>query len=347
MRQLSDVSMAALARSWAVAATITFIAAAPAHAVQYQITSLPSPGAGLGVQAFGINSAGQIAVSIATGTGQQAAIYSAGVYTPISGPTGALGAAAFGITDSGKTVGSFYDTQTIDPTTGVVTPGPAHGYILSGGVYTRLDVAGSTFTQARGLSPDGRYVTGYSTNVDGRASPFVFDSSNNSFINVDRPNSINGFAQGMNANGVVVGSDFLTQVGSPTQRVGYTFNVNTGQRNDFAFAGYTRTAFRGINDLGVIAGWLQKPNAAGVTVTVSFVGSPTTYDLLSVPGATDTFAQSINNAGVVSGYYTVGDQLIGFVATPVPEASTWALMLCGLLALAGVSRRAQRPSARA
>jgi uncharacterized membrane protein len=326
---------------FSLACLVALAATAPAQAVQYQITSLPVPGVGQNMQLFGINSTGQIAGSIGSATGQQAFIYSAGVFTPVSGPAGALGAAAFGINDSGKIVGSYYDTQTIDPATGLLTIGPTHGFILSGGNYTRFDVPNANFTQARGLSPDGRYVTGYSTDTTGRASAFVYDTSTSSFIDLTRPNSINAFAQGMNAAGLVAGSDILTQPGSPSQRVGFTYNINTGQYNDFSFAGYTRTAFRGINSSGVIAGWLQRPNASGVTVTVGFVGSPTAYDLITVPGATDTIVQAINDVGVVSGYYTVDGQAIGFVATPVPEPQSLALMLCGVLALAGVARRQQ------
>jgi uncharacterized membrane protein len=314
-------------------------AAAPAWAVQYQITTLPTASAGQDVQAFGLNNVGQVAGTLVSTAGQQAFIYRAGAYTLLSGPAGALGGGAFAINDSGKVVGSYYDTQTVDPVTGVVTPGDTHGFIRTGNSYTRLDAPGATFTQARGLSPDGRYVTGYSTDASGQASAFAYDTTTKLFINLNRPNSVNTFAQGVNAASVVVGSDFLTQPGAPTQRVGYTYDLKTGQRNDYAFAGYTRTAFRGINDSGVIAGWLQKTNAAGVVVSVGFAGSPTAYDLIEIPGATDVFVQGINNAGVLSGYYTSGSNILGFLATPVPEPQQWAMLLAGLCTLLVLAQR--------
>jgi probable HAF family extracellular repeat protein len=333
-------------RNFACTFVIAIAATASAQAVQYQITSLPSPGTGPVVQAFGINNAGQVVGSTASASGQQAFLYSAGAYSFLSGPTGALGASATGIADNGKIAGSYYDTQSVDPVTGAITPGPSHAFVLSGGSYTVFDAPNATFTQARGISPDGRYVAGYSTSANNQSSAFVYDTSNSNFINLNRPNSINSFAQGINAAGVVVGSDFLTQPGSATQRVGFTYDINTGQRNDFAFAGYTRTAFRGINNNGVIAGWLQKSDASGNVVSVGFVGSPTAYDVITVPGATDTFVQGINDAGVISGYYNLGNQAIGFIATPVPEPQSLALMLGGVVALVTLGRRLQTSRAK-
>jgi probable HAF family extracellular repeat protein len=320
-------------------AVVASLVTSEAQALDYQITTLPAGPTGASVQAFGISGAGRVAGAFGSALGQQAFIYSAGAYSLLSGPAGALGAAAFGVTDTGQVAGSFYDTQTVDPVTGAITIGPTHGFVLSGGIYTRIDVPDATFTQARGISPDGRYVSGYSTSAAGRSSAFVYDTSSGSFLNLGRPNSTNSLAQGVNAAGVVVGSDILSQPGSPSLRVGFTYDINTGARNDTAIAGYFRTAFRGINDSGTLAGWLQQVDASGALVTVGFAGTTSAYDVIAVPGATDTFAQSINNAGVVSGYYTVGDQSFGFLATPVPEPQTALLILAGLGLLAGLAKR--------
>ena len=53
-------------------------------------------------------------------------------------------------------------------------------------------------------------------------------------------------------------------------------------------------------------------------------------------------AQSINERGQIAGYGLFHGRLRGFVATPVPEAQTWAMLLAGLGVVGVVARRRAR-----
>jgi uncharacterized membrane protein len=318
-------------------ATALVAASTHAAAVTYNITTLPGTTATQTAQVFGINNSGQIAglfaSNAATGN-QQAFIYSAGAFTPLSGPAGALGASAFAISDAGLVVGSFYNTREVDPATGESVKGPDQGFIFNGTSYLSLNAPGAVTTQLRAVSPNGRYVSGYSTDSAGAAKGFVFDRNTSTFTNVGGPNSLFTIAQGVNDAGVVVGSDQLSPAAGLQRRVGFTYNLATSTRTDYSFAGYSRTSFRGIDASGRLAGWLNGTDAAGMPTTVGFVGTPSSFEVFTVPGAATTFVQSINNAGVLVGSYADAAGLsYAFVATPVPEPQTVVLMLTGLAGL--------------
>lgn len=59
------------------------------------------------------------------------------------------------------------------------------------------------------------------------------------------------------------------------------------------------------------------------------------WDLGAVLGSgwTDTQAVGINNSGDIIGYGSYHDEWYGFLLTPVPEPSTWMMMLAGFAGL--------------
>ena len=297
-----------------------------AHAASYTYTTLSRPGATF-TTAWDVNNSGQIVGSTSGDTGSQGFIYSGGIFTSLSGPSGAISTNALGISDAGVVVGSYYTSSSIDPDGNLIF-GPETSYIYSGGVYTSFTVPGSNNTEARAISPDGRYISGY-YDSDAGEQGFVLDTLTNAFAFIG---SGDGFtiAQGINNSYQVVGSDII----SPSTRPGFIYDIPTGTRTDVLLPGSTRTAFRAIDNAGVIAGWYV---AGGITH--GFTGYPGTIQSIDVAGADSTTVEGSNDLGVLVGNYDVGDQTFAFVARPVPEPETWALMLAGIALLPLVRRR--------
>jgi PEP-CTERM motif len=310
------------------------VSSTAALAAGYEIHTLPSYSAFGGVQVFGINNSGQIVGNGFTDAGGKAFVYQAGVYTVFDGPAGATSSSAMGITTSGAIIGTYADGDAGDPNNYL----RQKGFLKTGTAYEALDYPGVAYSNPRGISSDGRYVAGFSGNVsDGRVG-YVLDRSTGEYISTR--NELGGFPQGVNNAGIAVGDVATSGTGYDRKWLGFTFDASTGLRTEYSFAGYDNTRFRGINNVGQIVGWLQGYDpAANEFLEVGFVGTPSSFEILAVPGASRTTAQSINDAGWVVGNYVLNGEYFGFVATPIPEPETYALMLAGLTALVVMQRR--------
>jgi hypothetical protein len=59
------------------------------------------------------------------------------------------------------------------------------------------------------------------------------------------------------------------------------------------------------------------------------------------PGSASTTINGVNDLADIVGFFTSpSDAVIGFVGTPVPEPSTWAMMLVGVAGLGSLGYRA-------
>ncbi len=291
-----------------------------------------------------INNAG-VMVGYSTRGGEalplaQGFIYDGSGFTSLLGPPGAISSNALGISDGGVVVGSYASTTGVDDT-GAPVLGPASGYIYSGGVYTTFNVAGALETNLRGISPDGRYITGYYSTATAAGVGFVYDTLTGVRTDVSTPASLLTIAQGVQNDGTVVGSDIIT--GPPTTRPGFVYEVATGTRTDLSIAGVLRTALRAISDDDVLSGWFIDGSG-----THGFVGLTTGYEQIDFTGAAATFVEGMNNAKVLVGNFRVGDSFRAFIARPdisdVPVPATAALLVLGLGALA-LTRRVRPPPA--
>lgn len=264
-------------------------------------------------------------------------VYASGSFTTLSGPAGAVSTSAFGISESGTIVGSYAATWIVE-SDGFSHLGPSSGFIFSGGSYTTIDVPGATSTVPRAISPDGRYISGYYYTATG-GSGFLYDRTTMTFTSIGVPKPGVFIAQGVTNDGLVVGSE--TTIDESTGMVSapaFIYNHATGTRTDVFIPGAARSAFRAIDSTGRISGFYRDAddNAYG------FTGYPGSFVEIAYPGATSTYIQGTNDAGVLVGSFDDA-KTAGFIATPVtaaiPEPETWALMAAGIVLLVGVRRR--------
>ena len=297
------------------------------HASDYEIVSFQRSADSVLTEFWDINNAGVIVGDSCTGdcSLNLPFLYSNGTYSPVLLPSGATSGTAHGISEGGAVVGAFWADGT-----------RFRGYITEGGTSIAFDVPGAIDTALRGISPDGRYISGYSTAlVNGveNTTPFVFDRM---LRELRQFTTDAGIAQGINAHGLLVGNLFGSGAG---QGSGFVYDVNSGVLSTRSFSAVRRTNFRDINDSGLIAGFLTSRPDLGLPDS-TFVGTANgSFVELSLPGALSMFAEGINNAGTVVGLYSdEGGNTYGFVATSIPEPGTYALMLMGLLLVRVVRR---------
>jgi uncharacterized membrane protein len=273
----------------------------------------------------------------------QGFIHNGSGFTSLLGPAGAISSNALGISDGGVVVGTFATTTTVDGS-GATVLGPTSGYIYSGGVYTTFVVPGAVDTHVRGISPDGRYITGYYSTGTAGGIGFIYDRTTGVRTDLSVASSLFTIAQGVQNDGTVVGSDVLA--GAPPTRPGFMYELGTGTRSDLSIAGVVRTALRAISEDDVLAGWFI--DGTGIH---GFVGLTTGYEQIDYSGATATFVEGMNNAKVLVGNFQVGDSFRAFIARPdfsttVPLPATSLLVVLGLGALAWSRRSADEQPTR-
>lgn len=176
----------------------------------------------------------------------------------------------------------------------------------------------------RGISPDGRYVTG---GRDGGGA-FVYDTVTSAYLSFDGYS----FLADINSSGVVVGNRRADVPGSGhTKVVGTTLNLHTGEARDYQLHvdDPGQTALRGINDQGDVVGRFTSGGQL-VGFYMSAAGDVETFQ--AGPGV-DTFLSGLNNAGVIVGSYLTADgNSQAFIAMPsaVPEPGVAGMLVAGL-----------------
>ncbi len=109
------------------------------------------------------------------------------------------------------------------------------------------------------------------------------------------------------------------------------------------FDSVLRASYRDINAQGELVGWVQDTTVAGQLSFYGLVGTLGDTEVFQGPvveGSTGVVLQGNNDAGWISGNYTVGDRGYAFLATPVPEPAPALLLTLGLAALAWRRRQA-------
>lgn len=296
----------------------------------------------------GINNNGMLVGYASDNTSDTSFRYLNGVYSPLPPPPGGMLIDALGLNDGGLIVGGAFDLASM------------RGFLLDGGSYTFVGRPSWTNTHFRAVNNAG-LVTGMSDNLApgevngvGLTEGFVYDPATQAFtlfaesfaIPGSSPPVLTSFADsrvtiphGINTANQVVGSVWLPR--SITNRVpgrwGFLRQPDGTTTLFRAIDNDTRTAPRGINDNGVMVGFVTLPNPVDpvnlLPIQHGFVGTSAGYQLLDVdfPGAVNTYAVSINNSGQIVGNWDQGvdeDGIQinwrGFIATPalLPTGTT-------------------------
>jgi hypothetical protein len=222
---------------------------------------------------------------------------------------------AFAINDSGIVAGNMATSTAL----GLEV---TDGFILDKkGTFSTFSHPGYLETQTRAIGNTG-LVTGFagdSVSAIDRVG-FIYDPARGTYTDITIPGGFLIFAQGINGRGDVVGSvrngstSALSSHGYLRDRKGYIalFRVNDGP-----------TSARGINDAGLIAGFVAGTDGVSRGFVAKLPGGPGVQavsvpdaELIEVPGADITAPQSVDNRGRVVGFWLSATDQQGFIATP-------------------------------
>jgi probable HAF family extracellular repeat protein len=268
----------------------------------------------VGSLATGINDSGQI-----VGTnGQGAFLYSGGTYTSINVPVDFTNRFSetlpYGINNAGQVVGSFADFNAHQD----------HGFLLTSGQFSFLDVPASTGTAARGINNLSQVVGNYGVGSGGESTQYGFLLAGSTYTTLLFPGSDFTRASGINDRGLVVGDYSLPGgIGGGFLYDGRNYSII----DPFGSKDATAT---GINDSSAIVGGYVDGNGR----EHGFILNAGTYTTIDFPGAIDTAVFGINYAGQIVGQYVdSADTAHAFLATPVPEPSSILLFATAALSL--------------
>jgi hypothetical protein len=291
----------------------------------YNFLSVASPGDPAFTQLLGINNSSTIAGYFGDGTvvpNNGFTLVLPSSYTAENFPASAQ-TQVIGINNTGWTDGFYVDGA-----------GTTHGFTFNGS-FSTVDAPGTSFNQLLGINDSGTAVGYSSTDPTGATLQMSFRESGGVFAYISGfPNgTANNQAVGINNAGTVAG--FYIDSGGVLH--GYLATGPTATTFDVSFGGATGTQAFGVNNNGEVVG--DYFDSAGVMHGFVYIGG-VFYTVDDPNGIGTTTINGINDKGQLVGFYVdANDNTIGFVANPVPEPGTLALLGSGLLAGLGFVRR--------
>jgi uncharacterized membrane protein len=278
---------------------------------QYQFTSLDFPGS-VFTTARGINDHADIVGAYRVPfTPRHAMLIRKGEYIPIA-PTSILGvfySEATNINDRGDITGQMVDTD-----------GFGHGFVVTDGNVTILDVPGASETFALGINDSG-LVAGYWDLLDADfnyLAIYGFTWKDGIFIDtqISYPGAAGSAVFGINARGDLSGvwlPDFFSGIehGFVCPKSAPCFSYDAPIQGNVPF-----TDGKEINAHGQVVGI----NVGDDGIWHSYLMTEGTFTMIDFPGSTGTGAFGINSAGQIVGkYFDANGDTHGFLALPMPK----------------------------
>jgi probable HAF family extracellular repeat protein len=311
-----------------------------AHAFGYTFTDINVPGSQPdSTDDFGLNNWGQVVGTYNDSAGNfDGFLYTGGKYVTVDAP-GATDTFLYGINDLGQILGVSQNVNT-------------------GKIYVFLDTHG-TFTD---VADANAFLPMALNDRDQVFGEFLSGTLGYGVL------TARGVITPVNLSGAPQGSAFLDGFNNRNQFTGAVCDSVTchgiidanGVFTEFDFPHATFTSGDGINDLGQVVG-PYSDSAGNEHGFIYTNGHFTTIDDPSASAPFGTIPLLINDLGQIAGYYfDAQGNTHPFLATPdlfsfatnaaaplagaVPEPSTWAMMLIGLMGLGfvGLRRRASK-----
>ncbi len=205
----------------------------------------------------------------------------------LTGPPGTLYNPATAISNNGNIAGIYSDA------TGY------HGYLLSSGAFTTLDVAGAQNGTYAFAVNDSAQVAGYYGTAAGPFQGFSYTPGTGNTLITPPGANLETYALSINATGQVAGNAQGTTFGGN----GFVYSPAGGtyatQSVPGSAASYVATYTTAINNAGHTAGWFSSTDYPANYLGYLEVGGTTTTFL--APGSAFTYVNGLNNADQVVG----------------------------------------------
>jgi PEP-CTERM motif len=235
-----------------------------------------------------------------------------------------------GINGAGDLSGFYVDTS-----------GNTHGFTRIGGSFATVDNPASTvFNQALGINNSNETVGYFAPTAMGTPGDIACSQAGGSFTNINAllPANFNSQAVGINSTATPWIVGFYQPDSALATSFGFVDEGGTIITIDPFSSTFTQAL--GVNDLGEIVG--SYVGADGNTH--GYIDNNGVFTSFDPPGSASTTINGVNDKGDIAGFYTnpATDTTDGFVGTPVPEPSTWAMMLAGFAGLGFLGYRKVR-----
>ncbi len=174
---------------------------------------------------------------------------------------------------------------------------------------------GAAQTYPNGLNLD--LIVGFYSQPE--AFDYGYIQSGNTFVTAQPTGSVGSYLFSINRSGLAAGgycSSGAIVCGSLSGNHGYTFNAHTGAITTIDYPGAGTTIAYGINDTGMVVGGYCVQGVEGCPLDLflgsshGFMDNNGVFTQLDFPGADETTAFGINNAGMIVGTYEQGLSIV-------------------------------------